>query len=70
LLAIAHHHLGHADEARRCLEKADHWAAEADRVETDATGIDDPLNRVWAGWFEKVENHALRSEAAVLLDAR
>jgi hypothetical protein len=35
-LAMIHGRLGHAEEARRMLEKADRWIAEADQAPSKA----------------------------------
>jgi tetratricopeptide (TPR) repeat protein len=64
-LAMAHHGLGHADAARRCLDKAEGWIADAER-QAQAGQAD-----VWTGgWCERlVEVPRLRREAEALLDA-
>jgi eukaryotic-like serine/threonine-protein kinase len=58
-LAIAHHQLGHADQARHCLQKADEMAEQANRA-----------SNVWIGWQEPVEIQHLRQEAESLIRNR
>ena len=65
-LAMSHHRLGHIDEARNYLTKAQRWivAAEANRNEKSATGVP---RTTWHSWNERAEVGALRREAEALL---
>jgi eukaryotic-like serine/threonine-protein kinase len=63
-LAMAHHRLGHSDEARRCLAEAARWIDEANRHEGDdlsGTGA------AWGNWHEPVVYPLLLREAEALL---
>jgi len=63
-LAMAHHHLGHADEARRCLSEAKQWIDAAKHyAEDDPTGT----LPVWEGWDQPVVYPLLLREAENLL---
>jgi serine/threonine protein kinase/Flp pilus assembly protein TadD len=66
-LAMAHHRLGHAKEARRCLAEAARWIDEANRQE-----LDDPTSTrpAWGGWHEAVVYPLLLGEAKALLGAK
>jgi tetratricopeptide (TPR) repeat protein len=66
-LAMAHHRLGHAKEARRCLVEAARWIDEADRVE-----VNDPTSTraTWGNWHEAVVYPLLLQEAEALLGAK
>jgi serine/threonine protein kinase/tetratricopeptide (TPR) repeat protein len=66
-LAMAHHRLGHAEEARRCLVDAARWIDEANRED-----LDDPtsLRPGWANWDERVTYPLLLREAEALLGAK
>jgi serine/threonine protein kinase/Flp pilus assembly protein TadD len=63
-LAMAHHRLGHARQARRCLAQAARWIDQANREELDdLTG-----NRTaWGDWHEQVYFPLLLREAEKLL---
>jgi serine/threonine protein kinase/predicted Zn-dependent protease len=63
-LALAHHRLGHADEARRCLSEATRWIDAANHHTED-----DPTDTlpVWGGWDEPVVYTRLLREAEALL---
>jgi tetratricopeptide (TPR) repeat protein len=63
-LAMAHHRRGHADEARRCLARAEHWIESADQVKEDDTGRVQPA---WGSWDERVEFPLLLREAKQLI---
>ena len=65
-LAMAHHRLGHAREARRCLVEAARWIDEANRVQ-----LDDPtsMGPTWGNWHEPVVYPLLLREAEALLGA-
>lgn len=65
-LAMSHHRLGHADEARNYLTKAQRWivAAEANRNKKSAAGLS---RTAWHSWNERAEVGALRLEAEALL---
>ena len=63
-LAMAHHRLGHADQARRCLDQARRWIEDANRrEENDATGT----HPAWGGWHERVVYPILLHEAERVL---
>jgi serine/threonine protein kinase/tetratricopeptide (TPR) repeat protein len=61
ILAMAHHHLGHADEAKKDLDEAVKWIEQANR--TDTMGA---ANR-WMNWHEPVEVEFLLREARALI---
>jgi hypothetical protein len=62
--AMAHHRLGHRDEARNCLRKASDWIEEANRqVETESSDT----RPAWGGWHERVVYPMLLSEAEALV---
>jgi serine/threonine protein kinase/Flp pilus assembly protein TadD len=56
-LAMAHHKLGHADEARKALKEADEWVERANRPGTTWPGL-------WLRWSETNE------VARILLEAK
>jgi tetratricopeptide (TPR) repeat protein len=63
-LAMAHHRLGHARQARRCLAKAARWIDQANREElNDLSG----RRPVWGSWHEQVYFPLLLREAEELL---
>jgi eukaryotic-like serine/threonine-protein kinase len=66
-LAMAHHRLGHAEEARRCVAEAARWIDEANRVQ-----LDDPttLGPTWGHWDESVVYPLLLREAEELLGVK
>jgi eukaryotic-like serine/threonine-protein kinase len=66
-LAMAHHRLGHAAEARRCLAEAAHWIDEANRQNEDDLSGTRPT---WGDWHRPVEFPLLFHEAEVLLGER
>jgi tetratricopeptide (TPR) repeat protein len=60
-LAMAHHRLGKADEARNWLDKAAHWIDNAPEARSkEATGYRQP-------WNERLEIQLFRQEAETLL---
>jgi hypothetical protein len=59
-LATAHHHLGHAEEARRWLEKAVRWLDQADWFRPPDVGVSPT-------WPERLEARLLRREAEALV---
>jgi serine/threonine protein kinase/predicted Zn-dependent protease len=64
LLAIAHHHLGNAEEARRCLRTAIGWIeAAGDEL------LNDPASTrpSWGDWPERICVTLLREEVETLL---
>jgi tetratricopeptide (TPR) repeat protein len=61
-LAMAHHQLGHADEARSWLDRAVRWMEQAPLPKTD-NGGDNPLY----AWNRRVAHEVLRREAEALL---
>ena len=58
-LAMAHHRLGHADEARKWLDKAAKWL--------DAANPTDPETGMALTWSQRLELKLLRREASALL---
>jgi tetratricopeptide (TPR) repeat protein len=62
--AMAHHHLGHADRARRCLQSAADWIAKADQP--DSIGFED-REHAWGGLTERFEFSLLYAEASDLI---
>jgi serine/threonine protein kinase/Tfp pilus assembly protein PilF len=60
-LAMAHYKLGHAEEAKSSLKKAEDWIQRADRLR--ARGSTDP----WIGWFEPLEVAQILKEARSLI---
>jgi serine/threonine protein kinase/Flp pilus assembly protein TadD len=70
-LAMAHHRLGHADRARRCLAEAAGWINEANgRTDEANPGEEDGLGGVrpaWGDWHEPVVFALLLREAEELL---
>jgi Flp pilus assembly protein TadD len=63
-LAMAHHRLGHASEARRALAEAARWIDEANRRPTDDPTASRPA---WGNWHEHLECGLLFNEAKNLL---
>jgi tetratricopeptide (TPR) repeat protein len=63
-LAMAHHRLGHDDEARRCLAEAGRWIDEANRQEEDDPSHTRPA---WGDWHERAVSALLLREAEGLL---
>jgi serine/threonine-protein kinase len=61
-LAMAHHHLGHTEEARRWLEKATRWLATATQRDIQDTRTPTPL-----AWNDQVCLDVLRREAEELM---
>jgi tetratricopeptide (TPR) repeat protein len=59
-LAMAHHHLGHADEARSWLRKAGEWL---DQELPKPSGV----GGSWLSWDQRVELQLLRREAEALI---
>jgi tetratricopeptide (TPR) repeat protein len=65
-LAMCHHQLGHADEARRCLADAEGWIEQSQRP--DRSFRMSLNNRVtWGPWIERIQVDFLRREAATLI---
>jgi len=60
-LAMAHHQLGHAEQAKNLLEKAEEWIGRADRML--ATGS----RNTWASWYEPLEAKQILEEARALI---
>ena len=58
-LAIAYHHLGHADDARKWLDKANRWFQESPKP--------DQAEKI--AFIERLELLLLRREAQMLLPA-
>lgn len=63
-LAMAHHRLGHADDARRCLAEARRWIDAATHASADLSSV----QPAWGGWYEKVVFPRLLQEAEMLLN--
>ena len=65
-LAMCHHQLGHADDARRYLDKANQWIEQAERLGwSEGISIDNQV--VWRGWTDPIETEYPRREAEALL---
>ncbi len=64
-LAMAHHRLGHADDARRCLAEARRWIDAANHETGDDLSATRPG---WGGWHEPVVYPLLLREAEELLE--
>jgi tetratricopeptide (TPR) repeat protein len=64
LLALAHHHLGNAAQARRSFDTAIEWIRQADREH-----LDDPASTRpdWGDWHEPIWVPILRREVETLL---
>jgi tetratricopeptide (TPR) repeat protein len=62
-LAMAHHRLGHVDEARRYLELAERWIDGANRPIAVGT------QPRWFNWNERMEYASLHGEAKALIQA-
>jgi hypothetical protein len=62
-LAMAHHKVGHADQAKQSFDRAVAWIERADRGR--ATGLKDP----WNGWWQPLEVQHLRKETAELIQS-
>ncbi len=60
LLAMAHHRLGRADQARQAIDKGARWIETANRQETEG-------KKAWLGWFERIAADCLRREAEALV---
>ena len=58
-LAMAHHRLGHTDEARRYLDEATKWIEPQDQTYG---------SKVWPDWRSWIELHRLRHEAEDLIN--
>jgi tetratricopeptide (TPR) repeat protein len=65
LFAIAHHHLGNADQAKHCFSTALEWFHQADRRQ-----LNDPAGTQpgWGDWHERIWVPILRSEVEALLE--
>ena len=65
-LAMAHHRLGHVDEAARCLEGASGWIDAANRQTEEDLSETRPA---WGRWYEPVVYAALLDEAQAIIGA-
>jgi serine/threonine protein kinase/predicted Zn-dependent protease len=65
--AMAHHRLGNAAEARRCLGEAARWIEDADRYEGDNPTAAQPA---WGDWLESPVSRRLLAEASDLVGGR
>jgi tetratricopeptide (TPR) repeat protein len=61
ILAMAHHQLGHADEAKKDLREAVKWIEQANRTDAMGSAIR------WMSWHEPVEVEYLLREARALI---
>jgi tetratricopeptide (TPR) repeat protein len=69
-LALAHHRLGHPDEARRWLDKAERWLTERDRMYANMTQAQIDWRQVRLSFESWVYAQVLRRETAgPILDA-
>src|SRR5262249_53906553 len=71
-LAMAHHRLGHAGAARRCLTEAAGWIDEADRRIGEAVRGEDLTGAriAWSDWYDRAESALLFREAEELLNGQ
>jgi serine/threonine protein kinase/tetratricopeptide (TPR) repeat protein len=60
-LAMAHHKLGHAEQAQRSFRNAVEWIERADRTQVPGS------KNIWVGWYEPLEVAQLRKEAGELI---
>jgi serine/threonine protein kinase/WD40 repeat protein/tetratricopeptide (TPR) repeat protein len=67
LLALAHHRLGHADEARKWLARAVQWTEKAPRTEAAASRASGLLPRDQVPWEDRLWIGLLRREAEALI---
>jgi tetratricopeptide (TPR) repeat protein len=63
-LAMAHHRLGHADEARHALAEANRWVGQANHEALDDLTA---TRATWGNWHERLECTVLLNEAKNLL---
>src|SRR5207245_1491470 len=63
-LAMAHHQLGHAEEAKKWLAKAQQWIDQAAQEKPRGEAI---LLAVTPSWAERLELKLIRAEAEALL---
>jgi tetratricopeptide (TPR) repeat protein len=63
-LAMAHHRLGHAGAARRCLAESAAWIEQANRRHEDDLSRTRPA---WGGWYKQVVFPLLHREAEALV---
>jgi len=63
-LAMAHHRLGHVEEAQHCLQSAAHWIAEANLQTTVGFHY---RQQVWGEFTERFEFPLLYAEGAALI---
>jgi hypothetical protein len=61
---MAHHRLGHTEEARRCLAKAKQWVSEANNHGNSDLA---DAGEGWANWQEPVVCRLLLREAEALI---
>jgi serine/threonine protein kinase len=59
-LAMAHHRLGHLDEAQHLLAAAQRWVEDANSPDPNDLSGERP---VWGGWYEKVQVPLIVAEA-------
>jgi len=62
-MAMAHHKLGHAEQAQRSFRNAVEWIERADRSQVPGS------KNIWVGWYEPLEVAQLRKEASELIHA-
>jgi tetratricopeptide (TPR) repeat protein len=60
-LAMAHHNLGHAEQAQRSFRNAVEWIERADRTHISSS------KNIWVNWYEPLEVAQLRKEAGELI---
>jgi eukaryotic-like serine/threonine-protein kinase len=65
--AMAHHKLGHADEARQLLDRARHWVEGA--KSHVASGVYQSAEGVWFDVYERIEVNRLLREVTDLVNA-
>jgi tetratricopeptide (TPR) repeat protein len=60
-LAMAHHKLGHLEQAKNCLERAETWIGRADRMLARGS------SNTWPSWWEPLEVRQILKEAQELI---
>jgi eukaryotic-like serine/threonine-protein kinase len=60
-LGMAHQRLGHLQEARRCLQRAEDWIERANRAQANSS------LKVWISWYEPIEIDYLLREARTVI---
>ncbi len=60
-MGMAHRKLGHCEEAKKCLQRAEDWIERANRAQANSS------LKVWISWYESIEiDYLLREARAVI----